>query len=478
MTPAQKWPVTLGTTTRQRFTGETMTRAELVKAVRANEVHPRELVAEALRRIEADDGALNAVVALRPDEALADAERVDPSGPLAGLPVLVKDLVDVAGMRTTMGSEWLADAPPATADGLVVARLRAAGAIVVGKSNTPAFAHTGFTTNRLFGSTTNPWNRERSPAGSSGGSAAALAAGMVPLATTSDGGGSVRLPASACGLVGYKPTTGAIGRDVKPAWPSLSTVGATATSVADALLEARAILGGTPGDPMSIPASAVNIEPRRPARVIATPTFRADVDADVRRAFDAACASFEAAGVTVELRSGLVPTDATLAWFTIACADLAHALEPHRDRWEEAEDSLALMLGFGTAVTTADYLAADDTRWLLSAAIDAVVCDPDSGDTILMSPVANVGSWGPEGPLPTRAGSTDDLSIATNTTDLNMTGHPAVSVPAGFDDHGVPVGVQLVSARHDDGLALGAAALLEEVAPWPLHPPGYTPFGL
>ncbi|MBK6311993.1 MAG: hypothetical protein IPF42_15990 [Candidatus Microthrix sp.] len=135
------------------------------------------------------------------------------------------------------------------------------------------------------------------------------------------------------------------------------------------------------------------------------------------------------------------------------------------------------MLGFGAAVTTADYLAADDTRWLLSAAIDAVVCDPEAPDTILMSPVTNVGSWGPEGPLPTRAGTTDDLAIATNTTDLNMTGHPAVSVPTGFDDHGVPVGMQLVSARYDDGLALGAAALLEEVAPWPLHPAGYSPFG-
>ena len=187
-------------------------RAELVKRVRTGELHPRELVAEALRRIEAHDPPLNAVVALRAQEALADAERVDPSGPLAGLPVLVKDLIDVAGMPTTMGSDWLADAPSATADGLVVARLRAAGAIVVGKSNTPAFAHTGFTTNRLFGSTRNPWNHHRSPGGSSGGSAAALAAGIVPLATTSDGGGSVRIPASACGLVGYKPTTGAVGR--------------------------------------------------------------------------------------------------------------------------------------------------------------------------------------------------------------------------------------------------------------------------
>jgi len=452
-------------------------RAELVERVRTGELHPRELVAEALRRIEAHDPPLNAVVALRAQEALADAERVDPSGPLAGLPVLVKDLIDVAGMPTTMGSDWLADAPSATADGLVVARLRAAGAIVVGKSNTPAFAHTGFTTNRLFGITRNPWNHHRSPGGSSGWSAAALAAGMVPLATTSDGGGSVRIPASACGLVGYKPTTGAVGRDVKPAWPSLSTLGATATSVADVTVEASVILGGTPGDPMSIPSGAIDLQPRRPRRVIATPTFRADVDADVRRAFDAACASFEAAGVEVVQRSGLVPTDATLAWFTIASADLAHALEPHRNRWEEAEDSLALMLGFGAAVTTADYLAADDTRWLLSAAIDAVVCDPEAPDTILMSPVTNVGSWGPEGPLPTRAGTTDDLAIATNTTDLNMTGHPAVSVPTGFDDHGVPVGMQLVSARYDDGLALGAAALLEEVAPWPLHPAGYSPFG-
>lgn len=453
-------------------------RNELAGRVQRGEIHPRELVAEALRRIEADDGPLNSVTDLRAEEALADAETIDRSGPLAGLPVLVKDLSDVAGMRTTKGSTWLADAAPASSDDLIVQRLRTAGAIVVGKSNTPAFAHTGFTTNRVFGTTTNPWNVERSPGGSSGGSAAALSAGLVPLATTSDGGGSVRIPASACGLVGYKPTTGAVGRDVRPAWPNLSTNGATATTVADVLVEARAILGAAPGDPMSIPAGAIDLEPRRPRRVVATPSFRADVDDDVRAAFDAACAAFDSAGVEVEVVSGLVPTDATIAWFTIACADMVHALAPYRDRWDDAEGSLAFMLDIGAAVTTADYLAADAARWTLAAAFDGVVADPDRPDTILMSPVANVGSWGPEGPLPTRAGTTDDPAIATNSTDINMSGHPAVAVPTGIDAHGVPIGMQLVSARYDDALALGAAALLEEVAPWPLHPPGYSPFGL
>ncbi|MEZ5382799.1 MAG: amidase [Microthrixaceae bacterium] len=453
-------------------------RDELTALVRSGEVHPRELVAEALRRIEHRDGELGAVVALRGDEALAEAESVARSRPLAGLPLLVKDLSNVAGMRTTMGSPWLEEAPVASSDDLVVSRLRAAGAIVVGKSNTPAFGHTGFTTNQVFGTTRNPWNTERSPGGSSGGSAAALSAGLVALATTSDGGGSVRLPASACGLVGYKPTTGAVGRDVRPSWPTFSTLGATATTVADVLTEARVIVGGTPGDPMSIPASATNLVPRSPTRVIATPTFRSDVDDDVRAAFDAACASFEAAGVEVELRSGLLPTDATLAWFTIACADLANALEPYRDRWDTAEDSLAFMLALGSEVSLSDYLAAERTRWQLAAAVDAIVAEAARPDTILMSPVANVGSWGPEGPLPTRAGSTDDPAVATNTTDLNMTGHPAVSVPTGTDAHGVPIGMQLVSARYDDGLALGAAALLERVAPWQLHPEGYTPFAI
>ena len=174
--------------------------AELAARVAAREVSAREMVEEAFRRIERLDADLHAVVALR-EEAVEDARALDDAiaagaeaGPLAGLPVLVKDVTDVAGMRTTFGSRWFADAPAADVDGLVPARLRAAGAIVVGKTNTPEFATEGYTSNLLFGTTGNPWRLDAAPGGSSGGSAAALAAGMVPIATAADGEGRCGSP--------------------------------------------------------------------------------------------------------------------------------------------------------------------------------------------------------------------------------------------------------------------------------------------
>ena len=149
---------------------------------------------------------------------------------------------------------------------------------MVGRTNTPAFGHTAFTTNTLFGPTRNPWNPERSPGGSSGGSGAAIAAAYAPLATFSDGGGSVRIPASCCGLVGYKPSMGAIGRNTLPRWWAFSTMGVAGRSVADVVLEASVMLGPAPGDFLSLPRGGVALEPTRPRRVLACRSFRADVD--------------------------------------------------------------------------------------------------------------------------------------------------------------------------------------------------------
>ena len=240
---------------------------QLAAAVREKIVSPRDLVEESLRRIDAANGQLNAVVRLRAEAALEEADALDDkrrNGPLAGVPLLVKDLTDVAGLPTTYGSPLYADASPAAADASIVARLRAAGAIVVGKTNTPAFGWTAFTDNLVYGATRNPWNHDRAPGGSSGGSAAALAAGLAPLATTTDGGGSVRIPASMCGLVGYKPTIGVIGRDRAPRWMGFSTSGATNASVADAVLEMSVLAGPTGTDINELPPGAVALEPARP----------------------------------------------------------------------------------------------------------------------------------------------------------------------------------------------------------------------
>ena len=253
---------------------------ELAHRVRSEAIDPIDLVEESIRRIEAAPG-LNAVTEVFADEARERASRHDRQGPLAGLPLLVKDLARVEGHRTTFGSLLYAQAPPDTHDDVAVARLRAAGAIVLGRTNSPEFGAVGFTSNRLYGPTRNPWNPSTSPGGSSGGSAAALAAGLAPLATSSDGGGSTRGPASFCGLVGHKPTMGTIGRNFLPRWIEFSTQGSTAATVADVVLQLRVMRGGAPGDFLALPGGSADVEPRLPRTIYAVRTYRADVDARV-----------------------------------------------------------------------------------------------------------------------------------------------------------------------------------------------------
>jgi len=454
-------------------------RAALAADVREGRVSARELVAEALQRIEERDGPLNAVCALRAEEALAEAEAAvgagrAGSGPLAGLPLLVKDLASCAGMVTTLGSPWFADRAPDAVDDAAVARLRAAGAIVVGRTNVPAFGHTAYTTNKVFGTTVSPWNAERSPGGSSGGSAAALSAGMVPLATTSDGGGSVRGPASLCGLVGYKPTNGAIGRNVIPRWMDFSTMGCTGVGVADVLLEASVVVGPVAGDFRSL--ERVDLTPAVPRRVVACRSLRGPdaADAEIARGFDEACA-FLADGLGLPLEVVDEPVDplSALWWAMIACVQLAESLAPFRERWDEVEPSLKVQLDIGANVSAFDYVAAERQRFVQCARLDALLGE----DAILLTPTANATSWPAAGPLPDHAGAkAGDPLVALNCADLNFTGHPAVTVPWGTDDAGVPFGMQLVAPRRRDGLALGLAAAIERARPWPQTAPGHTPF--
>lgn len=446
---------------------------ELADAVRNGSVSPTELVEDALRRVADGDGEINAVVRVDADRAFDVAADHDRAGALAGLPVLVKDMARCAGSVTTFGASMYADAPPDEVDDAIVARLRAAGAIVIGRTNSPAFGHAPFTTNLVFGATRNPWNTDCSPGGSSGGSAAALAAGFVPIATTSDGGGSVRIPAALCGLVGLKPTTGAIGRNVLPRWIELSTQGVTGHSVADVAYQAAVVAGPAPGDWLSAPGPVDQFVPARPSRVLACRTFRADVDPVVEAAYESSLEAIAASGIPVERVAPPCDGQSIVDWFFISSCELAQSLAEHRDQWDGFDESLQEILRFGIGVTTGDYLAAVRRRHDVGARIDATI----GAAGVLALPTLNVQDWAPEGPTPTDAGSvTGDPTIATNTPDINLTGHPAASVPMGVGDRGVPMGLQLVAPRWSDGLALGVAEVLERSRPWPLVAPGHVPF--
>jgi len=266
------------------------------EAIASRQVSAEEVVRLALERIEKLNPPINAVVAMRAEEALAEARALDRAKatvtdktPLTGVPVLVKDLEDVTGMRTTQGSLLFADAPPAKGDGLVPSRLGAAGGIVMGKTNLPEFACEGFTSNLLFGTTRNPWALDWSPGGSSGGSAAVVAAGMVPVATATDGGGSIRIPAAFCGLVGIKPTNGVIGRWPAPDWIDFSTDGPFATTVADLRLLLSIESGPVAGDPTA-PPRLHQTAGERPSKVFASPRLSGSGELP-----DAVAIAFEAA---------------------------------------------------------------------------------------------------------------------------------------------------------------------------------------
>ena len=474
MTPAQQLPGGL---------------ARLADAVGTGRVGAIHLVAEALARIERLDGPLNAVVSLRADQALAEAERLDASirdgarpGPLAGVPFLVKDLEDVAGLPTRHGSLLFADAPPAIADGLVTARLKAAGAIVVGKTNLPEFATEGYTANLLDGVTRNPWGADWSPGGSSGGSAAALAAGMVPLATATDGGGSIRIPAAFCGLVGLKPTRGTIGRQQVPDWIDFSTDGPLATGVADLVLLLDLIRGPVAGDPDAVPA-------RMPAAAPPTRLLAAERTCDlgplppqVRAPFVAAVSAFgDLLGLPVqwlEPADFFSTGDPDLDWFTLATAEHVAALGRQwvLDGLDRMHPAAADFLRLGLAVEIDQYLAARRRRFGYVARMDALLEGAPLAGALLLTPTVAAAGWPADGrPAPGAAPQMLPAEVFS-TAVQNITGHPALSLPAGYCANGLPFGLQVTGRRHDDQGLLRVAQRWERAYHWPVVVSGGRPY--
>jgi Asp-tRNA(Asn)/Glu-tRNA(Gln) amidotransferase A subunit family amidase len=454
--------------------------------VRTRRVSSRQLVERALERIARLDGQLNAVVALRAELALDEARALDvrvaaggDPGPLAGIPVLVKDLEDVAGMRTTRGSALFAGDPPATRDGLTPSRLRAAGAIVVGKTNLPEFATEGYSANLVFGATRNPWGRRWSPGGSSGGSGAALAAGLAPIATATDGGGSVRIPAALCGLAGLKPTNGVIARRPIPDWIDYSTDGPLATTVADLRLLLAVQSGPAPGDPTALPF-ALPEGPDRPGRLYAAPRFApwGPLPGVVESAFEQAVAAFaDLVALPVQpldperiFATGNPDTD----WFIIAAAEHVSSLgrgvvERNLDRMHPGA---RWFLEEGLRVTLDGYLAARRRRFGYVRELDEMLNE----DGVVLSPTIASPGWLAEGRLTTSDQVGALPGEVYNTSVQNTTGHPALSLPAGRLPNGLPFGLQITGPRFRDHLLLDLASSWEEARPWPRLAEGYEPF--
>lgn len=459
---------------------------EIARLVRSGEVSPLEVVEETLRRIGEWNPPLNAFVTMRPDEAMEEARTMTESlaagrdpGILGGVPMGVKDLEDVTGMVTSFGSVPFKD-HRAAKDSTQVERLRKAGAIVVGKTNTPEFGYTGFTKNLLYGVTRNPWNRDKTPGGSSGGSAAAVASGMVPLCTGSDAGGSIRIPSSYSGCFGLKTSFGRIPLGPAPFLPMyhVLTLGPITRAVEDAALYLDCTAGHHPSDPESLPKperrylDRLKDSPRK-LRIAFSPTLGyAEVQRDVLARVEDAALAFEHLGHTVELWEGSIP-DVSEVWAELMDCELYGLLHNSLDRHRETMGKTLVhamdrIKSFGLP----DLVEANRTR----TALNEVLWRLFEAYDLLLTPSTPTEAFAAKGPPPGEIEGTPIplLWAVAFTYPFNLSGHPAASVPAGLTENGLPVGLQIVGPHHREDLVLQAAWAYEQARPWKdLRPPGF-----
>lgn len=449
--------------------------AEIAADVSARRISAREVVQSALDRIEAVNPRVNAFVVVDAEAALAEAGAIDERiaggedvGPLAGVPIGVKDLEDANGFRTSQGSAVYADSAPATADSALVERLRAAGCVVVGKTNTPELGYKGDTTNPVFGSTYNPWNLERSAGGSSGGSGAAIAAGMVPLCTGSDGGGSIRIPSAVNGISGMKPSLGRVpsGGSQPPGWADLSTKGPMARTIREVTLALDVVVGPEATDLRSLPmpdtswTRSLN-ELGAPRKVGWAPTLGyATVDREVAAICQAAVDRIASLGTEVVEVDPVFDDDPGAAFMVLAMAGNERVLGHLRgtDQWAQVDPVHAFLLdAFGAKASGVDYLAAVDACHLQNLRLVEIFHKVP----LLLTPTL-AGQTGPAGGNGTINGEETPTWVGF-TYPFNMTRSPAGTVCVGFTADGMPVGLQVVGPQHADVVVLRALALIEDM---------------
>ena len=451
---------------------------ELARLVRARELSPVEIVANSLERIEQVNPLLNCFCFVYPDEALelarqaeAQAARSQPLGPLHGVPIAIKDLTPTKGKRTTMGSYAFEHHVPEESAALVE-KLLGAGAIMVGKTTTPEFAYSSFTDSPLWGVTRNPWNAERTPGGSSGGSGAAVASGCVPLAEGSDMGGSVRIPASWSGVVGLKPSFGRIPLDFLPTqFDTIQHLGPLARTVADARLfvatgqgpDERDIMSLSPplqlGGPLDSSAEGLRL-------ALDVDLGHYAVDAEVERATrEAADALVEAGAVVDEVDLGWTRevADAWVAhWGVYLAAIFGHVIPRYRDRMDPR---LLAYMDDGLSMRAVDFKRLEFVRTEAWRKLSRIL---EHYDALLCPTMSQTARPVEEDDAPYYADHADGLYHGLDmTSPFNFVSQcPALSLPSGWSADGLPIGLQIVARRYRDDLALQIGAALERVRPW------------
>jgi aspartyl-tRNA(Asn)/glutamyl-tRNA(Gln) amidotransferase subunit A len=447
---------------------------ELAARIRRREVSPVEVVEAILARMERLDGLLGAFCTPTPELALEMARAAEAAvvrgerlGPLHGVPVSIKDMTWTKGIRTTRGSRLYADFIPPE-EPPVVERLRAAGAVILGKTNTPEFGWKGATENLLFPPTRNPWNTERTPGGSSGGAGAAVAAGLGPLATGTDGAGSIRIPAAFCGIVGHKPSFGRV--PVYPTAIDLAVTGPMARTVHDAALLLEVMAGPDERDRHSLPDDGVDYAAECAGgvagwRVAWSPDLGyAPVDPEVRALAEAAARRFADLGAVVEeAHPGFAdPREIINVLFYAQVGAQVAGLPPERQAL--LDPGLAAVLDGMGGLTANDYIAMAMRRNDFWQPVRRFFERYD----VLLTPTLPITAFevGGEGPTEVAGRAVGRLGWTPFTFPFNLTGQPACTVPCGRTSEGLPVGLQIVGRRNDDASVLRAAAAFEEAAPW------------
>jgi amidase len=449
---------------------------ELAAAIRTRRISSREATESVLSRLAAVNPALNAVTVLLADEALAAADRADaavahgePLGLLHGVPVTIKENVDQIDCATTNGVPAFKDAI-ATSDSPPVANWKRAGAVIVGRTNTPAFSLRWHTDNELRGRTYNPWSRERTPGGSSGGAAAALAVGIAPLAHGNDLGGSVRYPAYCCGLAGIRPTLGRVpaynqtaADERPPAMQLMSVQGPLARRVRDVRLGLAAMSARDPRDPWWTPAPLVGEPVARPLRVALTvDPAKQGVHADVAAATRAAGNALASAGYAVEEVEPPAVDAVAQTWALLVINEMRHFSLPFIRKYggEQINRSVDLTLAQVPDLDLEGYAKSLGLRsrhvreWTLFMERYPLVVGPVSTE-----PPFLVGFDTESAARSAEVALAQRLLVA-----VNLLGFPAVSVPTGVAG-GVPLGVQVIAARYREDLALDAAEVIEAQRP-------------
>jgi aspartyl-tRNA(Asn)/glutamyl-tRNA(Gln) amidotransferase subunit A len=449
---------------------------ELGAAYASGECTPVDVLEAVLQRIERVNSVINAFVTLDSAGARQSAEASakrwqtgTESGPLDGAPISVKDNITVGGLRSTWGSKLYSDFVPKS-DELPIGRLRSKGAIILGKTNCPEFTLQGYTDNLLFGVTRNPWNPELTPGGSSGGAVAAVAAGLGPIAIATDGGGSIRRPASHTGLVGLKPSRGRVPRC--NGFPAIlldfESVGPVARTVEDIILVMHAISGYDSRDPLALafkdtPFATCSV-PQTRIRFVRK-FAGSPVDPEIAKNVEAAAAVFAEVGHIVE--EGNAPFDLeplNEAWAVISQTGLAWLLQSFPKWHGKITPALEEMARNGEKRTGSAYVAALGAVWRLQKSLSIFFSDHD----VILTPSAAALPWPASEPFPTQiAGErVGPRGHAIFTGFANMAGCPGISVPAAPSAKGLPIGFQIVAAPGQDGMLCALARQYESIRPW------------